>query len=57
MIRVGEEISCFSEKEEQNSIYYLHNVGKLLLIVEKIIDFSQINQKGEGLKILTPELD
>ena len=31
VMRVGDEISCFNEKEEQNSIYCLHKVGKLFL--------------------------
>ena len=57
MMRVAEEISCFNEKEEQNSIYCLHKDGKLFLkgvffLISKIDLLSSI----KVLMLMSPRI-
>ena len=56
-MRVGEEISCFNEKEEQNSIYCLHKDRRLLLkgvfvLISKIDLLSSI----KVLMLMSPRI-
>ena len=43
------EIENMSEEEKQ-----IENPNEIVNIVERILEFNNLNQRGQGLKILTP---
>ena len=49
LIDLRNEIENMSEEEKQ-----IENPNEIVNIVERILEFNNLNQRGQGLKILTP---